>query len=57
MTKEQELELEYIEKLENIATPSKLKKLNPEKFAGDEAPVERTITDLFAIKASDGSSF
>lgn len=48
---------EYIEKLENIATPSKLKKLNPEKFAGNETPVERTITDLFAIKASDGSSF
>lgn len=47
---------EYIEKLENIATPSKLKKLNPEKFV-DEKPVEQPISDLFAIKANDGSSF
>ena len=47
---------EYIEKLENIATPSKLKKLNPEKFAGEE-PVEQPTSDLFAIKVNDGSSF
>lgn len=47
---------EYIEKLENIATPSKLKKLNPEKFA-DEKPVEQPTSDLFAIKVNDGSSF
>ena len=47
---------EYIEKLENIATPSKLKKLNPEKFA-DEKLVEQPTSDLFAIKANDGSSF
>lgn len=47
---------EYIEKLENIATPSKLKKLNPEKFAGEES-VEQPTSDLFAIKVNDGSSF
>jgi SMC interacting uncharacterized protein involved in chromosome segregation len=47
---------EYIEKLENIATPSKLKKLNPEKFV-DEKPVEQPAPDLFHIKANDGSSF
>jgi len=47
---------EYIEKLENIATPSKLKKLNPEKFA-DEKLVEQPAPDLFAIKANDGSMF
>ncbi len=47
---------EYIEKLENIATPSKLKKLNPEKFV-DEKPVEQPTSDLFAIKVNDGSSF
>lgn len=47
---------EYIEKLENIATPSKLKKLNPEKFFIEE-PVEQPAPDLFAIKANDGSTF
>lgn len=47
---------EYIDKLETIATPSKLKKLNPDKFA-DEKPVEQPAPDLFAIKANDGSSF
>ena len=47
---------EYIEKLESIATPSKLKKLNPEKFV-DEKPVEQPAPDLFHIKANDGSSF
>jgi len=47
---------EYIEKLESIATPSKLKKLNPEKFV-DEKPVEQPTSDLFAIKVNDGSSF
>lgn len=48
---------EYIEKLENIATPSKLKKLNPDKFVAEELPVEQPVPDLFAIKANDGSSF
>ncbi len=48
---------EYIEKLENIATPSKLKKLNPDKFVAEEVPVEQPVSDLFAIKAADGSSF
>jgi hypothetical protein len=47
---------DYIEKLENIATPSKLKKLNPEKFA-EEKPLEQPTSDLFAIKVNDGSSF
>ncbi len=47
---------EYIEKLESIATPSKLKKLNPEKFV-DEKPVEQPTSDLFAFKVNDGSSF
>jgi Skp family chaperone for outer membrane proteins len=47
---------EYIDKLENIATPSKLKKINPDRFA-DEKPVEQPAPDLFAIKANDGSSF
>lgn len=47
---------EYIEKLENIATPSKLKKLNPDKFA-DEKLVEQPAPNLFAIKANDGSMF
>ena len=46
---------EYIEKLENIATPSKLKKLNPEKV--EEKKVEQKVTDLFNIKVNDGSSF
>jgi hypothetical protein len=50
---------EYIEKLENIATPSKLKKLNPEKFGAEEKPVveQTSISDLFAIKSENGSSF
>jgi chromosome segregation ATPase len=48
---------DYIEKLENIATPSKLKKLNPDKFVAEEVPVEQPAPDLFAIKANDGSSF
>lgn len=47
---------EYIEKLESIATPSKLKKLNPEKFI-EENIVEQPVPDLFAIKVNDGSSF
>ena len=47
---------EYIEKLESIATPSKLKKLNPEKFI-EENIVEQLVPDLFAIKVNDGSSF
>lgn len=48
---------EYIEKLESIATPSKLKKLNPDKFATEELLVEQSTSDLFAIKTNDGSSF
>lgn len=51
---------EYINKLESIATPSKLKKLNPEKFAVEETPVvveEPAPQNLFAIKVNDGSSF
>ena len=47
---------EYMEKLENIATPSKLKKLNPEKFA-EEIILEQPVPNLFAIKVNDGSSF
>ena len=47
---------DYMEKLENIATPSKLKKLNPEKFT-EEKLVEQPVSDLFAIKVNDGSSF
>lgn len=47
---------EYIEKLENIATPSKLKKLNPEKFV-EQNVLEQSGPDLFAIKEHDGSSF
>ena len=47
---------EYIEKLETIATPSKLKKLNPEKFT-EENIVEQPVSNLFAIKVNDGSSF
>ena len=47
---------EYIEKLESIATPSKLKKLNPEKFT-EENNVEQPVSNLFAIKVNDGSSF
>ncbi len=47
---------EYIQKLESIATPSKLKKLNPEKFI-EENIVEQPVSNLFAIKVNDGSSF
>ncbi len=47
---------EYIQKLESIATPSKLKKLNPEKFT-EENIVEQPVSNLFAIKVNDGSSF
>lgn len=47
---------EYMEKLESIATPSKLKKLNPNKFI-EENVVEQSVSDLFAIKVNDGSSF
>jgi len=47
---------DYIEKLENITTPSKLKKLNPEKFV-EEKSLEQPTSDLFAIKVNDGSSF
>ena len=50
----------YIDKLENIATPSKLKKLNPEKFAVEDTPAvteEPAPQNLFAIKVNDGSSF
>ncbi len=51
---------QYIDKLESIATPSKLKKLNPDKFAVEETPVvieEPAPQNLFAIKVNDGSSF
>lgn len=48
---------EYIEKVENIAPSSKLKKLNPQKFANEESSVKETVSDLFAIKVNDGSSF
>jgi hypothetical protein len=34
-----------------------LKKLNPDKFVAEEVPVEQPVSDLFAIKAADGSSF
>ena len=47
---------DYMEKLESIATPSKLKKLNPEKFT-EENIVEQPVSNLFAIKVNDGSSF
>ena len=47
---------DYMEKLESIATPSKLKKLNPEKFT-EEKLLEQPVSDLFAIKVNDGSSF
>ena len=47
---------EYMEKLESIATPSKLKKLNPNKFI-EENVVEQPVSNLFAIKVNDGSSF
>ena len=47
---------DYMEKLESIATPSKLKKLNPEKFT-EEKLLEQPVPDLFAIKVNDGSSF
>lgn len=50
---------QYIDKLESIATPSKLRKLNPDKFATEETPVteEPAPQNLFAIKVNDGSSF
>lgn len=51
---------EYINKLENIATPSKLKKLNPEKFSAEEKSVvteEPAPKTLFDIKVNDGSTF
>ena len=51
---------DYINKLENIAPNSKLKKINPEKFASEELPVvneEPAPQNLFDIKANDGSSF
>lgn len=48
---------EYIEKLESIATPSKLKKLNPDKFITEEVVVEQTESNLFAVKINDGSLF
>jgi flagellar motility protein MotE (MotC chaperone) len=47
---------EYISKLEGITPQSKLKKINPEKVV-DEKLVEQTASDLFTIKANDGSSF
>jgi len=47
---------EYITKLENIAPSSKLKKLNPEKKT-EEVSAEPAPTDLFELKANDGSSF
>ena len=47
---------EYTEKLENIATPSKLKKIKPEKFA-EQILLEQPVPNLFAIKVNDGSSF
>lgn len=47
---------EYMKKLESIATPSKLKKLNPEKFV-EQNVLEQSGPDLFAIKEHDGSSF
>ena len=48
---------DYIDKLENIATPSKLKKLNPERFVAEEVSVEQTAPDLFGIKINETSSF
>jgi flagellar motility protein MotE (MotC chaperone) len=47
---------EYISKLEGITPQSKLKKINLEKVV-DEKLVEQTASDLFTIKANDGSSF
>ena len=47
---------EYTEKLENIATPSKLKKIKLEKFA-EQILLEQPVPNLFAIKVNDGSSF
>ena len=49
----------YIDKLEGIAPTSKFKKINPELVSEkkvDEKPIE-TVSDLFAIKVNDGSSF
>ena len=47
---------EYISKLEGIVPQSKLKKINPEKVI-DEKIEEQPVSDLFTIKANDGSSF
>ena len=49
---------EYITKLEEIAPITKLKKINTEKaIEQPKVKEESTPTDLFAIKANDGSSF
>ena len=48
---------DYIQKLEEIAPVSKLKKINPEKKIELPAIEESAPVDLFAIKANDGSSF
>jgi len=47
---------EYISKLEGIVPQSKLKKINLEKVI-DEKIEEQPVSDLFTIKANDGSSF
>ena len=48
---------EYISKLETIAPVSKLKKISPDKKIEEvKTPVE-PASDLFSIKANDGSSF
>ena len=47
---------EYIEKLESIATPSKLKKLNPDKFV-EKKPVEQPTSGLLEIKVNGGNTF
>jgi chromosome segregation ATPase len=59
---EKELEVnklkEYITKLEEIAPISKLKKINPEKASETPKLTEEPApSNLFAIKANDGSSF
>jgi predicted RNase H-like nuclease (RuvC/YqgF family) len=59
---EKELEVnklkEYITKLEEIAPISKLKKINPEKaIETPKLTEEPAPSNLFAIKANDGSSF
>jgi chromosome segregation ATPase len=48
---------DYIEKLENIATPSKLKKLNPDKFVAEEVLVEQSTLNPLDIKINQTSSF